>query len=412
MTKITFYDFANFVSFWISIFSIYSISYYFLYEDIYYLFLNVYVVVFQCSYDIFLWHSNSSALHHMFVLLFTSYFVTTEIPVEDCITLVLTILSTEISTLFLVIKIWLEQFQMQQTMVYGVNMVFFLLSFIYTRLYLYTQFVILNPQTYNLNLPFFPYIGLYGLFALNIYWLMVMVKIAFKSLKVTEPSYYTFEFLRFGLSGNYLIVYNLQNENVSYTLSTFILALSSYLYHSTLQMYNYKDVLLQVFFQLAIQINSLLYVFSYLGNMLGHISALYHFLFLSITFFISLDRRYYFSGRNLFFVISCTYFIFYNNYLLDNVYLHLFFLLLITSSLIFYSYRFFLVTEKETLLIPLILDTLVILYYMSDFHDKIAFGVVSYTMLIGIYVKPFYSYNGIFIYLMSFVQTYLLCKKS
>lgn len=412
MAKITFYDFANFVSFWISIFSIYSISYYFLYEDIYYLLLNVYVVVFQCSYDIFLWHSNSSALHHMFVLLFTSYFVTTEIPIEDCIKLVLTILSTEISTLFLVIKIWLEQLQMQQTMVFGVNMAFFLLSFVYTRLYLYTKFVILNPQTYNLNLPFFPYIGLYGLFALNIYWVMIMIKVAFKSLKIDAASYYNLEFLRFGLSGNYLIAYNLQNENVTYSFSSFILALSSYLYHSTVQMYDCEDILLKVFFQLAIQINSLFYVFSYLGNMLGHISALYHFLFLTITFFISLHRRYYFSGRSLFVILVGTYFVFYHNYLLDNVYLHLFFLLLITSSLIFYSYRFFRITEKETLLIPLILDTLMILYYMPNFYDKIAFGVVSYIMVIGIYVKPFYSYNDSFIYVMSFVHTYLLCKKS
>jgi hypothetical protein len=178
------------------------------------------------------------------------------------------------------------------------------------------------------------------------------------------------------------------------------------------QIYNHEDILLEVFFQLAIQINSLFYVFSYLGNMLGHISALYHFLFLTITFFISLHRRYYFSGRSLFVILVGTYFVFYHNYLLDNVYLHLFFLLLITSSLIFYSYRFFRITEKETLLIPLILDTSMILYYMPNFYDKIAFGVVSYIMMIGIYVKPFYSYNDSFIYVMSFVHTYLLCKKS
>ena len=407
--KLTCFDFANVVSFWISIFSIFSIAYYFLFQETYYLFLNVYVVVFQCSYDIFLWHSHSSALHHMFVLLFTSYFVTTEIPVEDCITLVLTILSTEISTLFLVIKIWLEQSEMQQTIFYTVNIALFLLSFLYTRIYLYTNFVILNPQTYNLNLPFVPYIGLYGLFALNIYWVTLMVKMIFKSLKLSDASYYTLEFLRFGQSVNYIIVYFWYNSAAN-IVATFAVALTSYVHHSTMQFINYESIFFNCLYHMSIQLESFLYVFYFLGNMFGHISVLYHFLFLSLTLFIAVDKHYWFSGKSLFYVFVGFYGFLYIICSIDNFYVNSLFYFLLTSSLLFYSYPFFCVTEKEMLLIPLILDTLAILYFITELQDKIAFGVINYVIVLVLYIKPLYSYNDVLLYLLSFARTFAMCR--
>ena len=161
---------------------------------------------------------------------------------------------------------------------------------------------------------------------------------------------------------------------------------------------------------MSIQMESFLYVFSLHGNMFGHISVLYHFFFLSMTLFIAVDKHYYFSGKSLIYVLGGVYGFLSIICSIDNFYVNVLFSFLLTSSLLFFSYPFFCITEKETLLIPLILDTLAILYFIPDLNDKIAFGVINYVIVLVLYIKPLYSYNGALLYLVSFARTFAMCK--
>jgi hypothetical protein len=162
--------------------------------------------------------------------------------------------------------------------------------------------------------------------------------------------------------------------------------------------------------QVAFQAKSLLFVFAYLGTMFGHISLLYHFFFFTFTLFILIQHNSQFKvdGKTLAGILTGVYCFQY--YLKIDILSFIIYILLLCLTLIFYTFPIFYLTENETLLIPIILDVTAVIYYIPTIEMKIFLGVISYLMVIVIYVKPMYNYNVVLLYVLSFVQMYVLCQ--
>jgi hypothetical protein len=144
--------------------------------------------------------------------------------------------------------------------------------------------------------------------------------------------------------------------------------------------------------------------------MFGHISLICHFFFLTFTLFIIIKHNSQFKvdGKTLAEILTGVYCFQY--YFEIEILSHNIFILLLCFTFIFYTYPLFHLTENETLLIPVILDVAAVIYYIPSLEMKIYLGVISYLMVVVIYVKPMYNYNVALLYVLSFVQMYVLCQ--
>ena len=149
----------------------------------------VYIVGTGCILDFSLHILNINKLrmdmliHHIFALLIISFCYFHTYPViyniYDKNIIVKNILLTEVSTIFLIINKLLKQ----QTLK-NINQIIFVLTFIYSRIYIYYINIIISKETYlfitnisknNFHLTYL-YIGIYGIFMINIYWFYLLVK--------------------------------------------------------------------------------------------------------------------------------------------------------------------------------------------------------------------------------------------
>ena len=205
-------EFANVVSFLIALFSIFNFWMFYFYGDVSWMTTNVLMIVFQCSYDIFLYHSHDSVIHHCFVLMI-AYLLTFDLEEKDFHTIVLPLLSTEISTLFMILRLWFEKFNMKMTTVYALNNVAFGVSFYVTRIYGFYVNLIANPVTYKVISrytkgfdSYIVYVGLFGLCALNYYWFVLIIRIVLKFLSKLREIDYDFKYF-FYAKHYYILVY-------------------------------------------------------------------------------------------------------------------------------------------------------------------------------------------------------------
>jgi len=147
--------------------------------------------------DIFYTKKIDMLLHHLFVLLFTSFKYLHNTPPEDDWFIVSCLLNTEISSFFFVFKIWMDEFSVQskgmKVLIY-INDLLFFFSFCKFRLYDFYHQIINNSQAYIfaanysntlLNILHI-YSGVYGLFLLNLYWFMYLLKKFYKVVIVVQ----------------------------------------------------------------------------------------------------------------------------------------------------------------------------------------------------------------------------------
>jgi hypothetical protein len=137
-----------------------------------------------CFFDLYYVQKIDFLLHHIFVLILVHRINNlSNVNLEIANELISVILSTEISSIFLNLNKFLE------TDSYGVNVkkinnVAFVSTFVYYRIYNYTYYLILNKKFHNAlfiyyinNFEFYQvYIGVYGLFILNLYWSIAFLK--------------------------------------------------------------------------------------------------------------------------------------------------------------------------------------------------------------------------------------------
>jgi hypothetical protein len=152
-----------------------------------YLYLCVYTVCCFCILDYIL-HvlkinklKRDMILHHNFVLCNILFIHNHLYPVtyniNDANIIIRNVLSTEISTIFLILNNLIKHDKLK--IINNINQVFFVSSFIYYRIYNYWIYIIISKETnlFIINVSknnfhlIYMYIGIYGLFAINIFWL-------------------------------------------------------------------------------------------------------------------------------------------------------------------------------------------------------------------------------------------------
>jgi hypothetical protein len=186
--------------------------------------------------------NNQYILHHILILfLFGTFHYYKYYDFFDI--LVNPALSFQISTIFLDISILLEHYNIHKN-IQNINLLFFISSFFYYRLYRYYYDVVINPEifiylekyTYTLILvPFF-------FFTLNIFWACIIIKKIAKPLKIIQSEYVSEYFCRYILLINIPITfYKYINTGNKYILidviGNIILNVGSYHFHKNIMLY-------------------------------------------------------------------------------------------------------------------------------------------------------------------------------
>lgn len=141
-------------------------------------------VAIYCLLDLCFLKRRDMILHHIFVLMMVFYMnIHRNIPILERDSIITTILSSEISTNFLIINNILNDFKWDSNIILEnllkkSNKTCFISTFFYFRLYKYISKLILNKEfyfvintySYNNCANITIYCGIYGLFVLNIYW--------------------------------------------------------------------------------------------------------------------------------------------------------------------------------------------------------------------------------------------------
>jgi len=422
MIKSFLYDFANCVSFGISLLTIYALLDYYIYASTYLITLTVNMVIFQCAYDMFIWHNNASVIHHIFLLCLASFLHQHNIHYDTCLFLIIPLLTTEISTLFLSIRHWLEQMDMSRTVWYGINNGLFVVTFLVTRLYIYTTYVIYNPDTYmfidgltNHNLAdcALSYIGLFGLYALNIYWATLIFKILIKPYRdMLSYDRYQQQLLCISPILNVLSTMYIYDFEVNgHVIGAIFLAITATALYLSIFYFPQSSYIMSLYLanQFSYQLLSILTVFTIHGTFFGLMSLSYHLYYLAI-YILNSDfcLGYNLTGKSFLYVLVPI--AIYNFILEDAIHFHLWALLclLMTTR---YSIILVSIQPSDILVLPLITDVVtLIVASMAETTAQLNFGLVSYCLLLLIYIKPFYNQNPVVVYIVSFLYGCLLVK--
>ena len=132
-----------------------------------------YLIFIHCFTDLLVCN-NIIILHHIYTMIGVSYILYYLTEYTDVIIILLT---CEISTIFLTIKIYLDYYLSKYNIISIINQLIFIFTFVYCRIYLYTKYVILisliKIPFYN-NVIFFMF--LYLFYFLNIYWFLLILR--------------------------------------------------------------------------------------------------------------------------------------------------------------------------------------------------------------------------------------------
>ena len=231
---------------------IFYILYYYLFDNTYttiIYYCGLFLFPLYCVIDLLFYKiSLDKKIHHFlgFLLCLTS-FLNKEHFQEEIYFITNFELATEISTIFLMIKDECELYNsMKSSIFYNVNNLIFIGTFLYLRIF---EFFRIHKQIieigYNINYNYIYYFSVFGLFYLNIYWSLIIIKKIFKMLNL---KYNKTIYVRYICSFTNLIYipmllhhnYNIKNQKekcvdnyLYFYMFNIILALSSYNYHAS-----------------------------------------------------------------------------------------------------------------------------------------------------------------------------------
>jgi hypothetical protein len=168
---------------------------------------NCYVIIcsnivgMMCFIDLFIVKKKDMVIHHLFVLIMLQY-MNTHPEIENREQIVSVILSTEISTIFLIINNLLNRnnsesfYKCNKIILTNVNRLFFITTFMYYRVYSYYVCLLSNKEIHTTLFVYSKskfqlfeiYLGIYGLFILNLYWtILIFIKLK-KSIKSSDKT--------------------------------------------------------------------------------------------------------------------------------------------------------------------------------------------------------------------------------
>ena len=354
--------------------------------------------------------------HHIFCLI-GSYTCLKCIPLESQHLFFMPILSTEASTVFLITKLWMDEYSGKKNIIfkilYGINDVLFVSLFFKLRVYNFYFNLIHKPEVYaainsnviNIIDLVSGYLGICGLFILNIYWFSIICKKLYKQIiikmtpfldnkRVAEAMLSVSFFINFYIA---YINYSINIYTNSYYLldlfGIFVLSVSSgnYNYSKYKYMKNNEVInitsneLLEPFIydKYAIQVRSFLALTTIslangTSNKFIYLSGIYHIM----SFF----------GFNM----NMIKMLFNNNKIIYDE--------SDTSKMI--------IKKLDTFTsIPCLLDTiLIICYHTNNVCLKSELFFISIIIGSILYVKPFYNLNHVLLHVLFLYQTNCITK--
>ena len=322
----------------------------------------------------------------------------------------LTIFNTEISTVFLIIKEWMDECNFKKNVtnivLYNINDLLFLSSFFKLRIYdFYNLFQ--NPETYKIvngytsDKPITKtsvYIGLYGLLIVNIYWFSIICKklykqIIVKFLPVINNKRVSEFILTFSFFVNFYIAYlkyfvYMNNYHFFDLFGIFLLSFVSGNYHYSKYRYlKHNSVII-------VTSNELLEPFIYDKYAIQLRS------FLALTT-ISLIRE---TSRKFIYLSVCYHAISLANFNMNII------KTLFTNKQIVYdesedSKK--IIKKLDTIsTIPCLIDTLMIIcYHTNKYELKAELIIISSVIGLILSIKPFYNLNHVLLHLFLILQT-------
>lgn len=349
--------------------------------------------------DLFLTKSTDLKIHHFSVLgvLFYNYYY--NVSEIDRFPIIYSLLKTEISSIFYVLKYWLPK----NTLVSNINTALFYLGFLKFRIIdLYFDLVnsshvfdIINKySSSNIILSSLLFSSCYGLYLLNLYWFVIINKILYKGidkvlkLSSDEMCHYICSYTLFANIPIAFIIYS-YNKNEKYIFDVAgvtCLSAASYIYHR--DMYNRYSRKELENYEIPDKNNIFIFLndnaFIHLRSFLTVLTSYYnHKFFLSIIFISSLSHV--LSFYNIIITIL-------EHYIVDSL----------NNKSSFFK-------EINTIMmLPVVLDVSLV-FFNSPYEIGIPFILTS--VLIGLFLtlEPFYKMTHVGFHALLLLQNYYLC---
>lgn len=404
-------NFQNAICLPVVLYSIYATTHYYYTNDPTYLKTAINVIKYYCAVD-FVLCSQDLALHHINVIGLIATYQNNPQLLKTTTDLLCTIVSTEISTIFLIAKPYINHPTLQTT-----NNLLFIITFFYTRIYSYTKHLIYNTnlhETFYDTIPLFDYClmetFLYGLYLMNLYWAAIIIKTICKQLKPYLLSSIICEHalkLTFIPSLQYSVVaYRPFTRPIYFAdvIGQFALSVSSYEYHNAITNTNIEDnedVLQET--TLWPYINDVLMI-----HMRCAMCVLTNMNPLMLYNSINITPQYANMKLALLFISASTH--------ASSMYHFMKFIITLktnkTPLKIFEENTPSTMVLNMLITIPVLLDSLIVAYSTENRTARNNMLLITALIIINGHVKPFYQMNHLVFHALLFFQTMFLCQSN
>jgi hypothetical protein len=195
-------------------------------------------------------------------------------------------------------------------------------------------------------------------------------------------------------------------------LSSVLFAVSATVFNHNLKVYPESDhSICYLMNLLCFHLKSIFCVYTILGHLFGTLSLSFHIYYMALALLINPPSYTYdISGKSLL-VLTVPLWIY--NISLENPLISVYLLsLMVLLFTIKSSDVLVTITEREVLLIPVIIDNLMIvaLCLQAEIYSRVNFILLGTLLLLAIYIKPVYRQNIVLLYMLSFGYEYVLCN--
>jgi len=375
---------------------------------------NLYLIAGHCITDLF-FCTKDLTIHHISCIALSGinlYYLLPN-PNSEIINNTIVLASCELSTFFLVFNSYLSK----KSIFYNANQICFIGSFFYTRIYLFSKYLIYNQSLFNILALYLDnpiksgiyYSALYTLYGLNIYWFSIMIKKIVKqcpNISIINCEY-MLQYTYFMPVAYALYVYTNHSYNLIkpvfyYDIGGIIyLSYTSHVYHKNLKQRLIKNNSNISFNTIETPKDVWLYLHDIIGVNLR--SAL-----CVVTNTLALSKNNDISNVLCIAAVSIhTVSTFqYIKYILN------------TKSFAYITDDNDKEKNKEfgqsdiinyLIGIPIFVDSAIIFYNESNFYNKINCLVITFIIYLVMTIKPFYYMNHLALHLALFFQTMMLC---
>lgn len=367
----------------------------------YVIFSYCFVDMFFCKKDLF--------IHHLLSLSGILFCYIHNVEIDRTKDIYFSILSTELSSLFLNFNYWLKDSKgIIMKTITCINYILFIIAFTKLRVHDY-YYLVTNPETYTIfsrytkeNAVLFLHIfsTLFGLFIMNLYWFSIICKILYKGIIIKYVpkinSDYVAEFiLQYTFFIHMLPVITKYGSNDAFVYDVFgiaFLGFCSYYYHRTLYN-NYKT-------NNTINYCSNEIIIPYIVDTCGiHVRS---FLVVLTHFLLDVPEK---RGRILFTVF----------FHIAGIFWFLIYLIkmLVKGEKFIYDshakeHNYYKILFYLLIIIPSGIDCLLIVYNTPSVSIKMNLLTINVAVAIIVSVHPFYKINNLLVHLALYIQTCIL----